>query len=134
VGNGEGEAPAEPVGAEAESVARQREIARFCEELKREGHYAPAWDELGLGEFLVRLDAEQAVCFAEGSPEQTALAWFEGFLRRLPAVVSFSEKAPATDEGIGPGRKGLVDFYRRHRAEFESMGVTMEMFLAAEER
>jgi hypothetical protein len=107
-------------------------VDRFCEDLKREGHYAPAWDEVGLREFLASLDGVTAVCFAEGAPVQTPLDWFRQFLLGLPAVVRFGEKAPASVEASVPGRKPLTDFYARHRSEFERMGVSLEMFLESE--
>lgn len=115
-------------------AARRGKIGRFCEQLKAEGHYAPAWDELGMGQFLLNLDADRAVCFSEGGAEQTLLDWFVGFLRSQPRLVNFSEKAPACVDPRPSGRKPLADFYRRHRSEFERLGVSLEMFLESEVR
>lgn len=123
----------QPDAPDPDAARRRLEVQRFCEDLKRDGHYAPAWDELGLPEFLAGLDEGRVVCFAEGS-EQTARGWFEQFLRRLPAVVSFSEKAPAAAGPADPGRTRLCDFYRRHQRDFERLGVSLGMFLDSEGR
>ena len=112
--------------------SRREEIAVFCEELKLEGRYAPAWDGLGLPEFMRTLEAGRPVCFAEGAAEQTPLEWFKSFLLKLPAVVKFEEKAAVKGREPNVERDRLIGFYRDHRSQFEKMNVTLDMYLAAE--
>jgi hypothetical protein len=79
----------------AEIKARQRraDIILFCEEAKRSGRLLPAWEKLGIIEFMQQIGDADAVSFAEGAEKQTPLQWFKAFLRSLPPLVPLKEIA-----------------------------------------
>lgn len=68
---------------------RKAGIASFVEGLKKEGKYLPAWDKLGMVEFMQTLD-ETRIEFAEGK-KQSSLEFMRGFLTGLPKIVEFKE-------------------------------------------
>jgi hypothetical protein len=69
------------------------DIALFCEEAKRTGRFLPAWEKLGIIDFILSLDNSEPVSFAEGAQKQTPLEWFKSFLRSLPPMVPLKEIA-----------------------------------------
>jgi hypothetical protein len=79
--------------AEIRASRRRADIILFCEEAKRSGRLLPAWEKLGIIEFLQHLDDAEAVSFAEGAEKQTPLQWFKTFLRSLPPLVPLKEIA-----------------------------------------
>ena len=61
----------------------------------------PAWEKLGLQEFMLALDGEEAVEFA-AETKVSRLDWFKDFLAELPKVIDFTEIA-TRDKDIGSG-------------------------------
>jgi len=84
--------------------ARTTETKAFCENLKKEGKLIPAWEKLGLQEFMLALDGEEAVEFAEQT-KVSRLDWFKGFLAELPKVIDFTEIA-TRDKDVGDKNPG----------------------------
>ena len=80
---------------------RRTQLQSFCQTLKHQGKFLPAWEKLGIVDFLESLDAlplQQAdisVCrFGEGDPQPiTPLEWFKAFLASLPPFVPLGEVA-----------------------------------------
>lgn len=72
---------------------QKKEISEFCDKLLKEGNLIPAWEKLGLKEFMMKLDGEEVVEFSEGSVKITPLEWFKSFMEELPKVVEFKELA-----------------------------------------
>ncbi len=72
--------------------AQEKEISDFCENRMKEGKLLPAWEKMGLKEFMLKLDGETVVEFSEES-KVTPLDWFKSFLEELPKVVEFKEIA-----------------------------------------
>lgn len=79
--------------AAVEKQMRSREIAQFCEGLKKEGRLLPAWEKLGLVEFMLSLDAAEQVEFSQGTEKLTQVDFMKKLLSELPKVVNFSEAA-----------------------------------------
>lgn len=86
------------------------EVSAFVESLRAAGKFPPAFDRLGVSDFLHHLAAQPATAFSSGGDEEpsdsspvvpsdhTPLAWFQEFLTQLPAVIHFGEmSAPAGD-------------------------------------
>jgi len=101
--------------AEAEFAETQRKeratavkaaIAAFCEARKQEGKLLPAWEKLGLQEFLASLDAEEAISFAEGTAKRTRLDFMREFLAELDKVIEFGEIAKRSKDTGGAGAAG----------------------------
>lgn len=69
---------------------RRAEAKAFVDSLKAQGKFLPAWEKLGLIEFMVSLDGDQEIKFSE---ELTASrsAWFKKFLEQLPKLIEFKE-------------------------------------------
>ena len=84
---------------------RKQEIETFCEGLTRDGHFAPAWKEAGIVEFMESLNDEKELSFSEGK-KANRLEWFKGFLTGLPKVVKFEEIAGREED---PGKSGKSD-------------------------
>lgn len=80
---------------------RRAEMVALCERLKREGRVLPAWEEKGLVNFLLTLERDQTVHFAEAG-ELTPLEWFQAFLEQMPPQVCLEEVA-GEHEGPLPG-------------------------------
>jgi hypothetical protein len=68
------------------------ECRAFLEGLKTKGQVIPAWEKMGLVEFLAALDASEELEFAEGLKTSRG-QWFRRFLEELPKVVTFKEVA-----------------------------------------
>lgn len=84
---------------------QEKEIAEFCESRMKEGKLLPAWEKMGLKEFMLKLDGESVVEFAEGT-QGTSLDWFKNFLEELPKVVEFKEIAVREDD-VKTGSAGI---------------------------
>jgi len=93
-------ADAEAKVKEIEVKARKDEIHAFSEGLAKNGQIIPAWQKMGIEEFLFSLDAGESVKFAEGH-EKSRSQWFKDFLTDLPQVVTFNEVT--SKEGPGAG-------------------------------
>lgn len=94
----EGKKEAEATFAETQRQERAKtvkaDIAAFCDSLKKEGKLVPAWEKLGLQQFMESLDAETVIEFAEGDAgKKTRLDFMKAFLSEIPRVVSFGEIA-----------------------------------------
>ena len=100
-------AEAEAKVKEIETNARKDEIHAFCEGMAKEGKLIPAWQKMGIEEFLFNLgeadvgDGLKPFLFAEGH-EKTRSQWFIDFLAEIPKVVTFKEVAG----GDGPNSGG----------------------------
>jgi len=91
-------AEAEAKVKEIETNARKDEIHAFCEGMAKEGKLIPAWQKMGIEEFLFNLgeadvgNGLKPFLFAEGH-EKTRSQWFIDFLAEIPKVVTFKEVA-----------------------------------------
>lgn len=86
--------------AAKEADLKRKEISNFCEGLKREGKFLPAWEKMGIVAFMESLDAQPTeIEFSEGKKE-TPGAFFRRFLSEMPKRVEFEEIA-TTDKEIG---------------------------------
>ena len=80
---------------------RKGEIKDYCENLKEEGKLIPAWEKLGLQEFMLNLDGEEVIEFA-AEKKVSRLDWFKDFMDELPKVINFEEIA-TRDQDVGAG-------------------------------
>lgn len=85
--------------------ARKTETKAFFDNLKKEGKLIPAWEKLGLAEFMQALDGEEIVEFA-AETKVSRLDWFKAFLTELPKVIDFTEIA-TRDKDTGDADPGL---------------------------
>lgn len=76
-------------------------IVAFCENLKKEGKLLPAWESLGLVEFMLSLDSDEALEFAEGAEKLSRAGFMQKLLSELPKVVEFKEKTGREKTGEG---------------------------------
>lgn len=83
---------------------RKKECNEFCDNLAKEGVILPAWQKMGLAEFMQSLDGEEVIEFAEES-KTSRLEWFKQFLTELPKTVEFKEVA-TRDKNLGTGSAG----------------------------
>lgn len=81
--------------ASTASKAHTAAIAAFCEKQVAAGKFLPAWKELGVENFMSRLDGTAVTKYAEGdeAKEVSALAFFQAFIEQLPPMVEFNELA-----------------------------------------
>jgi hypothetical protein len=90
--------------AEREERLRREQLLSECkafvEGLKKEGKLIPAWEKMGLVEFMATLDSSEELQFAEGLKTSRS-EWFRKFLSELPKVVQFGEFAKRAD--LPPG-------------------------------
>ncbi|MCM8779855.1 MAG: lyase family protein [Candidatus Omnitrophica bacterium] len=84
---------------EFETKAKKDEIHQFCESLIKEGKFAPSWQKMGIEEFILSLDKEGTMKFAE--QEKSQAQWFLDFLVELPKVITFKEVTPPEGPGVG---------------------------------
>lgn len=91
---------------EIETQARRDKIHAFCEGMAKEGKLIPAWQKMGIEEFLFNLDAGKSIKFAEDQ-EKTPGQWFMEFLSELPKVVTFKEVTPKDGPGAGSAGEKL---------------------------
>jgi hypothetical protein len=80
--------------AEAQRTHKKK-VREFIERLKPLGKWIPAFEKLGLIEFMEALPAEQTIEFGEeGKKEKkSAVEIFQKFLEVLPKIVEFGELA-----------------------------------------
>ncbi len=75
---------------------RRQELVHFCEQLKREGRFLPAWERMGVVRFMEAISSSETVQFSEDADsERTPLEWFKSFLSSLPRQVPLGEVAPS---------------------------------------
>jgi len=80
----------------AEAIAlRKTQIREFIERLKPLGKWIPAFEKLGLVEFMEALPGEQTIEFGEAGKKEkkSAVEIFQKFLEGLPKIVEFGELA-----------------------------------------
>lgn len=90
----------------AAAEQRKKDIAAWVDERVKAGKIPPAWKDAGLCSFMERLDAGEAIQFAEGDEnKKPALKWMQDFLdgfEKHPLFKEFAEKnragAQFTDE------------------------------------
>lgn len=87
--------------AEIETKARRDTIHIFCEGMAKDGKLIPAWQKMGIEEFLFSLDSGGNMKFAEDQDKPQS-QWFMDFLAEIPKVVTFKEFTPKD----GPGASG----------------------------
>jgi hypothetical protein len=97
-------AEAEAEFAEKQKTAaagqRKKEIAAWVDERVKGGKILPSWKDAGLAAFMERLDADEAIQFAEGDQnKKPALKWFQDFLESFEKAPLFKEFA--TKNGAG---------------------------------
>jgi len=102
-----------------ERDARRKDgIHAFCDKLKDAGQYPPAFDSMGLREFLESLPHEEPVVeFTEGDKQvkKTPLEFMQGFLQNLPKTVVFNEISGG--DGPEPGEEKdrlIADFQEKN--------------------
>lgn len=90
---------------ERAAAAHKTTVRAKADALLKEGRIIPAWEKMGLVQFMEGLPAASSatVEFAEGK-KQTPYDWFVSFLEGLPAIVNFQEIAKRdNDPGTGAG-------------------------------
>ncbi len=75
--------------------AHKKEIVEFIGNGVTAGKILPAWEKMGLAQFMEALPAEKIVTFGEGdgAVEQTPYGFFKAFMAELPKIVNFAEFA-----------------------------------------
>ncbi len=75
---------------------RQQNLLHFCEELKQQGKFLPAWEKQGIFKFMELLPDSETIQFAEtDTAPLTPAQWFKNFLNSLPPLLPLKEIAPA---------------------------------------
>jgi hypothetical protein len=99
--------------ASLRQTQRRAQLQAFCQSLKHQGKFLPAWEKLGIVDFLESLDdlahnetATAVSCFGESDTPTTALEWFKAFLAALPPLVPLGEVA--RDDGSAARRDGRI--------------------------
>ena len=85
--------------------ARKKEITEFITNGIQSGQILPAWEKLGLAQFMEGLEVEQTFNFAEGKKE-TQYQWFRNFMTELPKTVNFGEFATRAKNVAASGNAG----------------------------
>jgi len=73
--------------------AREGEIKAWYDTNLKAGKVIPAWDKLGLRDFMLSLDAEEEMSFSDDADKVSRLGWFKSFMEGLPKLVEFKEVA-----------------------------------------
>lgn len=71
---------------------RKDKIREFVEKLKADGKMLPAWEKMGLLEFMLNLDGEETIEFSK-EKKVSSSQWMREFLEELPKVINFEEIA-----------------------------------------
>lgn len=87
----------------------ESDIAEFCTGAFTDGKLLPAWEKMGLKEFMLALDSEKPAEFTDGGDKVTPLTWFKNFLEELPKVVEFKEVATREGDVAGAGATGKLE-------------------------
>ncbi|MEW5802693.1 MAG: hypothetical protein AB1847_11395 [bacterium] len=85
--------------------ARKKEIGEFITSGIHSGQILPAWEKLGLAQFMEGLGAEETLNFAEGK-KGTQYQWFRDFLTELPKTINFGEFATRSKNVAASGSAG----------------------------
>ena len=102
---------------------RKLDVRAFAETLKPKGKWIPAFEKMGLVEFMESLPAEQSIEFGEEGKKQKRSPYetFKAFLEALPKIVEFGERpAPAHS---GPGK--MVKFNESRGIELDAHSVAL---------
>lgn len=86
----------EELSGEVVKSNREKEenrVAAFCDKLKTDGKYLPAWDEAGMQKFICSLPVERVIKYSE-EEKHTPRDFMLKFLEKLPAVIDLAETAP----------------------------------------
>ncbi len=106
--------------------ARKKEVAEFCEALKKQGRLVPAMEKLGMGitAFMQALAGIETVYeFAEAGEDgkkatERPLEFMQAFLARLPRAIEFKEVArDEEDPGGGDENEKRERAIRAHMKE-----------------
>jgi len=87
----------------AEAIALHKtKIREFIERLKPLGKWIPAFEKLGLVEFMEALPGEQTIEFGEAGKKEkkSAVEIFQKFLEGLPKIVQFGELPAPAGAGV----------------------------------
>lgn len=77
--------------AKERAEIRTKATKEWLDSKIKDGKILPAWDKMGIREFMGSLDGEKAFEFAE--TKSTSLDWFKSFIDELPKTVEFKEIA-----------------------------------------
>jgi len=93
---------AEKQRATETAVLRKTKIREFIERLKPLGKWIPAFEKLGLVEFMEALPGEQTIEFGEAGKKEkkSAVEIFQKFLEGLPKIVQFGELPAPAGAGV----------------------------------
>ena len=112
-------------GKKEKRESRQTETKSFCDHLLKDGKIIPAWNKLGLVEFMVSLDGEEEIQFAEGA-KKSRLEWMKSFLGELPKVINFKEIATRDkDAGAKSAAEKLSVLTRKKMDEKKDLTYTV---------
>ncbi len=121
--------------------ARKKEVADFCESLKKQGVLTPAMEKLGMGitAFIQAISAiETTYEFSEPDgnggrnvgeglkpARQTPYEFMRSFLSGLPKAIEFREVAASRDDPGGGGfaerrERAITEFMEREKADYRT--------------
>ncbi|OQY41841.1 MAG: hypothetical protein B6240_14670 [Desulfobacteraceae bacterium 4572_87] len=87
--------------AKSTQEAREGDIKAWYDTNLKAGKVAPAWDKLGLRDFMLSLDAKETISFSEGAEKVSRMEWFKSFMEGLPKLVDFKELATRDNDVTG---------------------------------
>lgn len=103
---------------------RKGEIKEFVEKLKTDGKIIPAWEKMGLLEFVLSLDGEEVIEFSAEKKISTS-QWMREFLNELPKVINFEEIAKREkDVNAGSAAEKLDELVRKKMKESKDLTYT----------
>ena len=109
-----------------QEAAHKKEIVEFITGGVNAGKILPAWEKMGLAQFMEALPAEKVITFGEGdgAVEQTPYGFFKAFLAELPKTVNFAEFATRNKDAGEVGNAGvkLNDLTSKKLKEKPDMG------------
>lgn len=82
--------------------AHKKEVAEFVSSGINTGKILPAWEKMGLAQFMEGLPSETAIEFGEGEGKisKTPYDFFKSFMTELPKTINFGEFA-TRDKNVG---------------------------------
>lgn len=90
------------------------EVKAYVEDLAKKGQVIPAWQKMGLVEFMTALDDEETIEFAEKTEKISRLGFFKKLLEEIPKMVEFKEIA-TRDKETPSEFMGLVEQYEKDK-------------------
>lgn len=98
---------------QAQRAQRDEAISDWYDQNLKEGKVLPAWGKMGLKEFMLQLDGEEVIQFAEET-KTSRLEWFKAFMGELQKVVNFEEIAKRGDDtGARDADEKLIQMARK---------------------